>query len=145
MVNRFVWGFIIPCETRPHLSAHTSMGGRITSALRSATATFMPTTRPKSRNSGKDEKLMTATPLIAVAADTMKARPVLAAVEVEKRVAFAREAVVELHHGAPHLRVALFERGERAGEGSRQRCIDGTLLIHRPSFVPHAPKLPRTV
>lgn len=72
----------MPLDThrRLSLSAQTSIGGSTTRALSSATATFMPTIQPKSRNSGIEENEITATPEIAVKADTMNARPVLAAV-----------------------------------------------------------------
>ena len=39
-------------------------------------ATFRATIRPKSRNSGSDENDSTATPAMAVSADTTNARPV---------------------------------------------------------------------
>jgi hypothetical protein len=69
-----------PRLTQLWLSAHTSIGGRKTSALRSATATFMPTTTPKSCRSGSELVAITSTPLIAVSALTMNARPVRLAV-----------------------------------------------------------------
>ena len=65
-----------PRETQLRLSAHTSIGGRTTSALSSAIATLSATIWPKSCSSGSDDVAMTATPEIAVSADTMKARPV---------------------------------------------------------------------
>ncbi len=65
-----------PRDTQLRLSAQTSSGGRTTSALSSATATFIATIRPKSRRSGSDENDRTATPAIAVSPDTTKARPV---------------------------------------------------------------------
>ena len=57
-----------PRDTQLRLSAHTSIGGSTTSALSSATATFIATMRPKSRSSGSDENESTATPAIAVSA-----------------------------------------------------------------------------
>ena len=73
-------GLRSPRVTQPRSSAHTSMGGRNTSADSSATVTFMATMAPKSRSSGSDEKAMTATPEMAVRAETMNARPVRDAV-----------------------------------------------------------------
>src|SRR3954470_2284698 len=69
-----------PLLTQLWLSAQTSMGGRKTSALSSATATFMPTTMPKSCNRGSELVAITRTPAIAVSALTMNARPVRLAV-----------------------------------------------------------------
>ena len=69
-----------PRETQLRRSAHTSIGGSTTSALSSATATFSATISPKSRSSGSDDVAITATPEIAVSADTMNARPVRDAV-----------------------------------------------------------------
>ena len=51
-----------PRETQLRLSAQASIGGSTTSALSSATATFIATMRPKSRSSGNDENDSTATP-----------------------------------------------------------------------------------
>ena len=68
--------FTSPRDTQLRRSAHTSIGGSTTSALSRATATFMATMIPKSRNSGSDEVAMTATPAMAVRADTMNALPV---------------------------------------------------------------------
>ena len=68
-----------PRDTQLCRSAHTSIGGRTTSALSSATATLTATMMPKSRSSGSDDAASTATPEIAVSADTMNARPVRAA------------------------------------------------------------------
>ena len=65
-----------PRDTQFRLSAQISIGGSTTSALSSATATFMATMRPKSRNSGSDENESTATPAMAVRPETTKARPV---------------------------------------------------------------------
>ena len=61
-------------QLRPPESAHTSIGGSTTSALNSATVTLRPTTMPKSRSNGSDDVAMTATPVIAVSADTKNAR-----------------------------------------------------------------------
>src|ERR1700690_2017047 len=69
-----------PRETQLRSSAQTSTGGRMMSALRSATVMFNATTRPKSRSRGREDVAMTATPAMAVSADTMNARPVWDAV-----------------------------------------------------------------
>ena len=60
-----------PRDTQLRLSAHTSMGGRTTSALNNATNTFIATIRPKSRSSGSDENDS------AQAFDTVVADPAL--------------------------------------------------------------------
>jgi len=65
-----------PRDTQLRLSAQINIGGRTTSALNSATATFMATMRPKSRSKGNEENDSTATPAMAVSADTTNARPV---------------------------------------------------------------------
>ena len=75
-----------PRDTQLRWSAHTSIGGRNTRALSRATATFMATMIPKSRSSGSDEVAITPTPAMAVMADTMKARPVRAGGDVDRRL-----------------------------------------------------------
>ena len=76
-----------PRDTQFRRSAHTSIGGSTTSALKRATATFSATISPKSCNSGSDDVAITATPAIAVSADTMNARPVRDGGDVDR---FAR-------------------------------------------------------
>jgi hypothetical protein len=51
------------------------MGGRTTSADSRAMLTFMATTIPKSRRSGRADVAMTATPTMPVSAETMNALP----------------------------------------------------------------------
>src|SRR3954463_5229345 len=58
-----------PREAQSRWSAHPSIGGRTTSALRSAIATLSATIIPKSCRSGRDDNAITATPAIAVRAE----------------------------------------------------------------------------
>ena len=73
---------IMPFDTQLRLgsSAHTISGGSTTSAASSAIAILSATKMPKLRSSGSDENEITATPEIAVMAETMNARPVRRAV-----------------------------------------------------------------
>ena len=64
-----------PRGPQPRFSAHTGIGGRTTRADRSATATFLATMRPRSRNSGSDEDDRTATPATAVTTHRRPAQP----------------------------------------------------------------------
>ena len=65
-----------PRDTQLRRSAHTSIGGRTTSALEQRDRDVERDDLPKSRSSGNDDVAITATPEIAVSADTMNARPV---------------------------------------------------------------------